>query len=298
MHRKTLKTLAVIVFVFGVATFIKASAAGNTLGWLWGGSESVSDGAIDGNESGLGWISMSGTTYGVTIPETDGPLSGYSWSENVGWIDFAPAGPYPTAPNYSARRTGNSLEGWARVTSIANAGANAGGWLGWVKLSGTSQNGTPYGVSIGAGGTLGGYAWSDELGAIDFSKVTFSPQNKLSVSVGNGTVTSNPAGINCNSGVGVCEYYFNKGTAVSLSQTPDALYDFDGWGGSCTGTGACSVTMDADKTVSASYKYQCNTCPDADEICSGSSCDPGCSLPLVQGTKSCIKTGIYREVAP
>ncbi|HMN19727.1 MAG TPA: hypothetical protein PKA31_04015 [Candidatus Moranbacteria bacterium] len=301
MHRKTLKTLAVIVFVFGVATFIKASAAGNTLGWLWGGSESVSDGTIDGNESGLGWISMSGANYGVTIPSGDGPLGGYAWSENAGWIDFAPAGPYPQAPNFAARRNGDILEGWARIVSIAQASAvgNSGGWQGWIKLSGTAQNGTSYGISINpVTRSLGGYAWSDELGAIDFSKASINPQYELSVSVGNGTVTSTPAGISCNSGVGVCQVSFPQNTVVTLSQTPDVTYEFNSWGGACSGNGTCSVTMDSNKTVSATYNSTCNICPAANEICAGSSCDPGCGQPLVNGTKNCINVGTYKEVAP
>jgi hypothetical protein len=58
----------------------------------------------------IGWISFNCTNqdtcatvdYGVDINETTGEFSGYAWSENIGWIDFAPAGPYPTTPNYSA----------------------------------------------------------------------------------------------------------------------------------------------------------------------------------------------------
>ena len=56
----------------------------------------------------IGWISFNNTTgggttnYGVNINSSTGVFSGYAWSENIGWIDFAPAGPYPSAPTYSA----------------------------------------------------------------------------------------------------------------------------------------------------------------------------------------------------
>ncbi|EKE20097.1 MAG: hypothetical protein ACD_8C00056G0022 [uncultured bacterium] len=162
--------LLVFVSVFVAAGAIKASILENGNGWMWGGSD---DGAT--NSTGFGWVSMNNTTsggttsYGVNIPPTDGDLSGWVWSENVGWISFnsvdlagCPSG------TCSARRVGNAIVGWARILSIRDAGANAGGWSGWISLSGSS-----YEVSI-SGATLSGYAWSDELGWIDFSKVSLN----------------------------------------------------------------------------------------------------------------------------
>ena len=35
----------------------------------------------------IGWISMDGSEYGVSI-DSSGNLSGYAWSENAGWIKF------------------------------------------------------------------------------------------------------------------------------------------------------------------------------------------------------------------
>lgn len=156
------------VFALACAIKIKASSSENMTGWLWGGAD---DGA--GNSIGLGWISTNnitggGTTgYGLNIPAVNGLVTGYAWSENVGWIDFAPTGPYPAAPNYSVTRNGNNLEGWARIVSIRDAAAidNSGGWQGWVKM-----NGSNYQVSINpTTGSLNGNAWSDELGSISFS---------------------------------------------------------------------------------------------------------------------------------
>ena len=51
--------------------------------------------------------------------------------------------------------------------------------------------------------------------------------------------------------------YLN-GEVVSLTATPDSGYYFVEWTGACSGSGNCSVIMDADKTVSAvfeRYKY-------------------------------------------
>ena len=58
---------------------------------------------------------------------------------------------------------------------------------------------------------------------------------------GTGTIVSSPSGINC---PGSCSANFVSGATVSLTETAAATYIFAGWSGSCSGTGACSVTMD------------------------------------------------------
>jgi hypothetical protein len=67
---------------------------------------------------------------------------------------------------------------------------------------------------------------------------------------GTGTVTSSPAGINCGAG---CSASFAAGTAVALTATPAAGSAFSGWSGACTGAGSCSVTMNAAKSVTATF---------------------------------------------
>jgi hypothetical protein len=68
---------------------------------------------------------------------------------------------------------------------------------------------------------------------------------------GNGIVTSEPpAAINCGS---ACSAQVTHGTAITLSATAGAGSRFGGWGGACTGTGVCQVTMDGTRTVSASF---------------------------------------------
>jgi hypothetical protein len=68
---------------------------------------------------------------------------------------------------------------------------------------------------------------------------------------GSGAVSSSPAGIsNC---MATCTASFAQGTVVTLVGTPAQNWTFSGWGGACTGTAACSVTMNANEGVSATF---------------------------------------------
>ncbi|MDU0458430.1 MAG: choice-of-anchor Q domain-containing protein [Geobacteraceae bacterium] len=73
-----------------------------------------------------------------------------------------------------------------------------------------------------------------------------------------GTITSSPAGISCSNGASgtviTCTASFS-GT-VNLFATPSVMSTFGGWGGgiaTCSGLGACSVAMNGEKTVTASF---------------------------------------------
>jgi hypothetical protein len=85
---------------------------------------------------------------------------------------------------------------------------------------------------------------------------TFEPLPPVTLTVtkrgqGSGTVTSNPAGIDCGS---TCSATFQRNTVVILTATPDILSVFDDWRGSgCNGNGPCTITMDGDKTVEAEF---------------------------------------------
>jgi hypothetical protein len=69
---------------------------------------------------------------------------------------------------------------------------------------------------------------------------------------GTGTVTSNPAGISCAVGA-TCTANYSSGTAVTLTATPATGSRLAAWGGACSGTGSCMVTMSTAQTVTASF---------------------------------------------
>jgi hypothetical protein len=135
----------------------------------------------------------------------------------------------------------------------------------------TCTNGFPLGTTVTLTATPGPFStfagWSGActgtgscIVLVDGAKAvtaTFDVQTfDLTVSkdgTGTGTVTSSPAGIDCGA---TCTAAFNGGTLVTLSATPDAFMLFTGWSGACTGTGSCVVTLDAAKSVTATFDTQ------------------------------------------
>ena len=67
---------------------------------------------------------------------------------------------------------------------------------------------------------------------------------------GTGTVTSSPKGISCG---GDCTEGYTAGTVVTLTAAPDRNSSFAGWSGACTGSGTCTVTIDAARNVAATF---------------------------------------------
>ena len=155
---------------------------------------------------GFGWISMSGTNpnsgggnYKVQIDPVTGKFSGYAWSENGGWVNFAPTGPYPSAAGTTAQsafvdpvcladKTQKcTVKGWIRFVEGTTGNSS---WDGWVNMEifNDAAAAAPYyfdySIPLGARASgvkilpeaagyrpLDGYAWGDDMaGIIGFSK--------------------------------------------------------------------------------------------------------------------------------
>ena len=98
--------------------------------------------------------------------------------------------------------------------------------------------------------------WALPVGWVDspeFMLARYLVTSRLSVSKGGngaGVVTSNPAGIDCGE---ACSADFEADT-VTLTAVPAVGSVFVGWSGACTGTIPCSVALNADESVTATFQ--------------------------------------------
>jgi hypothetical protein len=150
--------------------------------------------------------------------------------------------------------------GSGTVTS-SPAGINCGSDCSEIYNQGTLLTLT---ATPASGSTFGGWSGDadclDGIVNMDTAKVctaTFNfegVENTLTVvksGIGNGTVTSVPPGISCGS---ICQSNFTIGTDVTLTASVDAGSVFTGWSsGGCSGTGPCTITLNSDTTIAASF---------------------------------------------
>jgi Zn-dependent metalloprotease len=161
--------------------------------------------------------------YSIYASYTPGGVTQYTLTTNVvgqGSITLDPAG-------------GTYPEGTVvTLTAVPDAGWRFDSWSG--DLSGT-QNPTTITMN------------SDKNVTATFVP---APQYTLTVNtVGQGSVTLDPAGGT-----------YPEGTVVTLTAVPDAAWHFDYWSGDLSGSqNPTTITMDADKTVNATFvETNCN----------------------------------------
>ena len=68
--------------------------------------------------------------------------------------------------------------------------------------------------------------------------------------IGRGTVTSSDGSIGC---PGTCAATYNSGSSVTLTASANLGSLFSGWSGACSGLGTCTVTMNAARSVTATF---------------------------------------------
>ena len=91
------------------------------------------------------------------------------------------------------------------------------------------------------------------VGALVFGGAAVAQEASYPVTVtptGTGTVTSSPPGIDCGA---QCQSAFPTGSTVALNVVAPEGWALAAWGGDCSGRGACSLTINGPKTVSATF---------------------------------------------
>jgi hypothetical protein len=216
-----------------------------------------------------------GGTISALIPEpTVSRSDGAAWVFTLGSEGWAPPGgkmlhgtPAPSSNpgqgfSVALNGRGNTVLLGA-PTDNANTGAawaftlSSGTWTPQ-KLVGTGAvraAGQGASVALSRNGTtaiIGGALDQDAAGAA----WVFVSRVPLTVSVtgsGSGTVTSSVSDIDCTGTSGTCEARYSGDAMVTLSATPGNGDIFAGWGGACSGTGSCVVTMSMAESVTAAF---------------------------------------------
>jgi predicted outer membrane repeat protein len=118
-------------------------------------------------------------------------------------------------------------------------------------------------------------------------QVTARPQLTVTAPA-NGTVSG--GGISC---PGTCTATYAPNEPVTLTATPDTGFVFTGWGGACTGRGSCSLTMNGNKNVTATFgaRHTLSVSVSGNGSVSGGgiNCPGTCSVTVDPGTSIALQ---------
>lgn len=153
MTKKCRQVVGLVAIILGIIAFGVVSERFSSSEVRASAGQNISGWAWSEN---IGWISFNCTNqgcpdgdYGVNIDTVTGIFSGKAWSENIGKISFdeADLGGCPSGVcRAEMNLTNGEVSGWIRATSPIGD-PEAGNWDGWIKLRGTeSGTGAEYGV--------------------------------------------------------------------------------------------------------------------------------------------------------
>jgi uncharacterized repeat protein (TIGR02543 family) len=197
---------------------------------------------------------LPGAVIGLTaFPATGWNVGSWSGTDNDSSTSTANQVTMPTGPRTVTVNYTSSGQQYVLTTIVTPAGY---GWMTpWegehAYNAGTIINvtATPYGGyrfdhwsgACSGSGSCSVVMDADQTVEAIFAEITYN----LTMAVDPlGGGTTNPA-------VGVHAY--TTGTVVNITATPATGYTFSSWTGACSGSGSCSVTMDADRSVTAHF---------------------------------------------
>jgi M6 family metalloprotease-like protein/uncharacterized repeat protein (TIGR02543 family) len=230
---------------------------------------------ISGTVATSGGVGVQGVT--ITFSGGEGTAStdangNYSHSITFGWSGTATPSKAgytfsPTSRDYTnitSDQAGEDYTGTVFTYTISGNVSTAAAGLTGVVMDGLPGDPTTdasgnytatvdYGFSGTVVPTKAGYSFSPA--SRDYTNITSDQQDhnytasiiqcELTIAAGTGgTTTPNPD-----------TYTYDYGTQVEVTAVPDSGYEFSGWSGAATGTtNPITITMDADKTLTANFR--------------------------------------------
>jgi hypothetical protein len=210
--------------------------------FYWDGSDAVSYGQS---------YTDSGLIYGYQAYEDDfvPSTTSYWWDgPTARWYDV---GSYPLSVSTQGSGSGqvNSIPVAVTCPQVCQASFDAGTVV--------TLTATPEPDSVFAG-------WSGDCSGTGACQVTIDQASSVTATFaqkafqltvtqagsGSGGIMSTPPGVSCGAG---CQASFDAGAVVILTATPEPGSVFAGWSGDCSGTGACQVTIDQARSVTATF---------------------------------------------
>ncbi len=206
---------------------------------------------------GNSWNYLSGTTITLTATPEDGSTFS-SWTGDCSGtgttVDIPMDGDKtctatftPNIYTVTSSKTGNGIISPETTQSFNHNDTTT--------FTVTPDSGYSVSMSGTCGGALVGTTYTTAPVTADCTVIATFTRPALTITKtgnGTGTVTSAPAGIACGA---ICAAEFDFGTDVTLTALPAKGSVFKGWtGDDCTGTGDCTVTMDAQKEISAAFE--------------------------------------------
>ena len=221
-------------------------------------------GTITSNPAGIncGATCSANFNYNTVVTLTAAANTGSTFTA---WSGSGCAGTGTCSVTMSAARTvtGTFTLNTYIITPTAGAGGNImpgtpqtvtyGGERGFTITPSTGYHILDVRVDGGSVGAMGVYTFTNVTANHTITAAFAINTYALTVNRagnGSGTITSNPAGINCGA---TCSANFNYNTVVTLTAAANTGSTFSGWGSSCAGTGTCSVTMSAARAVTGTF---------------------------------------------